>query len=266
MDIIREFFGIGGYRREPEGYLSWQHLTFVTALLIIMCTAAVLLGRRNRRRTEKEKNRVLLAAAIAINGFELIKIAARCIDSGIEEILYLLPLFLCSVQLIAIPLAALSKGRLREAALDFIVIFGPVGALLGTYAAGQNYVAYPVLSADNVISGLTHSLSGFAAVYIMTAGMASMKRENVPVTYAIILSFCIPAYVMNHVIDYNYMFLAAGDGTPYDILYNFVGGHPVLYPLGVVGLFLLYITAFYQVYYLVCRYVTRRRRSRMSVR
>jgi len=52
-------------------------------------------------------------------------------------------------------------------------------------------------------------------------------------------------------LDYNYMFLVRGDGTPYDILYNLVGGHPILYPMGVILLFLLYIAAFYGVYYLI---------------
>ena len=258
-EIICEFFGYGGYKRAAEGAFSAEHLIFVTSLLAALAALAVVLGLRSRRRSEKEKNRVLVAAAIAINGFELIKIVAKCLEHGLQEILYLLPLFLCSVQLIAIPLAAQSKGRLREAALDFIVIFGPLGALLGTYAATQNYNAYPVLSVDNVISGLTHALAGFAAVYIMVSGMASMKRSNIPVTYAIILSFCIPAYVMNHVVDYNYMFLVSGDGTPYDILYNLVGGSKVLYPLGVVALFMLYIAAFYQVYYLVQAACRRRR-------
>lgn len=263
MEIIREFFGFGGYRRQAEGYLSWQHLLFVTSLLAAMTVLALLLGRRNRKRSEREKNRVLLGAAIAINGFEMIKIVTKCLQHGPGEILYLLPLFLCSVQLIAIPLAALSRGRLREAALDFVCIFGPVGAILGTYAAGNNYAAYPVLSMDNVISGLTHALAGFSAVYVMASGLSSMKRANIPVTYAIILSFCIPAYVMNRLIDYNYMFLMRGDGTPYDILYNLVGGSPVLYPLGVVFLFLLYITLYYQAYYLLRRVF--RRRSVMAM-
>ena len=48
------------------------------------------------------------------------------------------------------------------------------------------------------------------------------------------------------------MFLMRGDGTPYDIFYNLVNGSPVLYPLTVVGLFLVYIVAVYLVYYL-CR-------------
>ena len=250
-EIFREFFGIGGYKRQPEGFLSPAHLLFVTSLLTVMAVLAVVLGKRNRRCSCEEKNRVLLGAAIAINGFELIKIVSECLKSGLDRIPYLLPLFLCSVQLIAIPLAALTKGRLREAALDFIVILGPVGALAGTYGAAQNYGCYPVLSVDNVISGLTHGISGFAALYILTSGMASMKRHNIPITYAIILSFCIPAYVMNHLIGYNYMFLMRGDGTPYDILFNFFKGDPVLYPLSVVLLFFIYIAAYYQVYYLV---------------
>ena len=43
----------------------------------------------------------------------------------------------------------------------------------------------------------------------------------------------------------------AGDGTPYDVLYNLVNGNEVLYPLGVVLLFLLYISVFYLIYFAV---------------
>lgn len=53
------------------------------------------------------------------------------------------------------------------------------------------------------------------------------------------------AYIANILIPYNYMFLMAGDGTPYDILYNLVNGSLVFYPILVVALFLLYISLFY---------------------
>lgn len=59
------------------------------------------------------------------------------------------------------------------------------------------------------------------------------------------------AYLANILIDYNYMFLMRGDGTPYDIVYNLVNGNPILYPLFVVLLFIVYITLFYAVYFLV---------------
>ncbi len=249
---MKEFFGFGGYSREPEGYFSWQHLTFVTSLMVIMVLLAVLFGLRNKGKDPFAKNTVIIWAAILIDSVELFKIIMMCWRANdpmgwTTE----LPLFLCSIQLIAIPLAAFSKGRVKEASLDFVCIFGVLGAVFGTYLAGQNYASYPVLSLDNVASGITHSISGFTALYILIAGMASMKKQNIWITFTILIGFCVAAYIANICLDYNYMFLMQGDGTPYDILFNLVGGSPVLYPLGVVVLFLLYISGFYLTYFCI---------------
>ena len=249
---MKEFFGWDGYTREPEGFLSWQHLFFVTFLMAVMVTLAVILGRRNRNGSDSQKNRVLIAAAILIDAFELFKIVIICLRSGdAMSWIYELPLFLCSIQLIAIPLAAFTKGRMRQAALDFVLIFGILGALLGTYGAGNNYGSYPVLGFDNVVSGITHSISGFSSLYIAISGLTSMKRKNMPITFAILLGFCASAMTANVIIDYNYMFLVRGDGTPYEILYSLVGGNPILYPTGVILLFVIYIFAYYGVYFFV---------------
>ena len=256
---MREFFGFGGYQREAEGAFSWQHLAFVTALMIVMTLLAVYLGRRNKNATPAQKNRVLIWSAVLIDGFEIFKILILGLRS--EDPMFwtmVLPLFLCSIQLITIPLAAFSSGRIKEAALDFVSIFGLLGAVLGTYGAAQNYGVYPVLSFDNVVSGITHCISGFTALYIMIAGMASLKKENIWITFLVLLSFCAAAYGANILVDYNYMFLMQGDGTPYDILYNLVNGNRVLYPLGVVALFLVYIGAFYGVHYLLVRRKSRK--------
>ena len=157
---MKEFFGFGGYNRTPEGYLSWQHLTFVTTLMVIMIALAIFFGLRNQNKDDKTKNKVIVVSAIMIDAFEIFKIIICCIRSNsINGLLHNLPLFLCSIQLIALPLAAFTKGRLKEACLDFVFIFGILGALAGTYGAGQNYSCYPVLSFDNVVSGITHSIS-----------------------------------------------------------------------------------------------------------
>lgn len=251
---MKEFFGFGGYQREPEGFLSWQHLTFVGSLLIIMVVLAIVLGKAKRDKTPKEQNAVLIWAAILIDAFEIFKIVLLCFRSkSTDAILHNLPLFLCSIQLIALPLAAFTKGRVKESAVDFVCIFGILGAVFGTIGAGQNYNAYPVLGFDNVVSGITHSISGFASLYIMFARMAHMEKKNMVITFAILVSFCVAAYVANILVDYNYMFLMAGDGTPYDILYNLVGGSKIFYPLGVVVLFILYILLFYWVFHLAHR-------------
>lgn len=254
-----DFFGLGEYSngefhfiREPSGAWSWQHLTFVSFLIVSMIALAIWIGLRQKHKRIESKNRVLVWCAFLINGFEIVKIVVLCIRcQNPWHWLYVLPLFLCSIQLIAIPLAAFSSGRIKEAALDFVMLFGILGAIFGTVGAAQNYACYPVFSMDNVFSGITHSISGFASLYIAISGMTSMKKKNFPITLGILLFFSVAAYVANIILDYNYMFLMSDDGTPYSIFYNLVGGHPVFYPLIVVGLFVVYILAYYAIYYFV---------------
>lgn len=243
---IKEFFGFGGYERAAEGYFSWQHLLFVSILNVLMIASAVILGKKLKNKDDNRKNKVLVYAAIALNAFEIFKIILLSFrQQNALHILYNLPLFLCSIQLITLPLAAFSKGRLKEAALDFVTIFGPLGAVIGTYFAGNNYSVYPVISFDNVVSGITHTLAGFAALYILFSGMAFMNKRNIYITLTILGGFCVAAYIANIFLDCNYMFLSRGDGTPYDIVYNWVDGHVLFYPLIVVGLFIVYIFLFY---------------------
>ena len=172
-------------------------------------------------------------------------------DWEVITLAYVIAVFLCSISLIALPIAAFSKGRFKEAATDFVCIFGILDAVFGTIGAAQNYNAYPVLSIDNVVSGITHTISGFASLYIVISGMASMKRRNLPICFGILFGFCAAAFTANAAFDYNYMFLRRGDGTPYDIFYNLVGGNPIIYPAIVISLFVAYITAFCLIFNLI---------------
>ena len=205
---MREFFGFGGYQREAEGAYSWQHLLFVGSTIVLMFILAFIIGLRNRNKDDKTKNKVLIASAILIDSIEIFKIVLLCFRSHDPMHWKLtLPLFLCSIQLITIPLAAFSKGRVKEAALDFVFVFGILGALAGTIGAAQNYSVYPVLSFDNVVSALTHTISGFCSLYIVISGMESMKKENIWILLSILGGFMIMAFIANEIIPYNYMFL-----------------------------------------------------------
>ena len=254
---MKEFFGLEkrpdgefDFLREAEGAWSWEHLTMVAVFIITMIALAVVLGLKFRPAPMAQKNNVLVVCALLINAFEIIKIIVLCIRcQDAFHWLYVLPLFLCSVQLIALPLSAFCHGRVKEAALDFVLIFGVLGAVFGTIGAAQNYNAYPVLSMDNVFSGITHSISGFASLYIGISGMTSLKKKNIPLTCAILLGVSVVAYIANLLLDYNYMFLMYHDGTPYSLVYEWVGGNAILYPLMVVGLFIAYIALFYGIYY-----------------
>ena len=267
MNAIKWFFGFAEYKEyELHNAWTWKHLLFVSYFIVVMIGLALFIGFLMRGESNKSKNKAIIASAIAINAFEMIKIVVACIDSDnvVRTIrCTLLPLFLCSIQLIALPMAAFCKGRLKEASLDFVMIFGILGAIFGTIGAAQNYNAYPVLSFHNVVSAITHSISGFASIYIMTSGMLSLKKKNLWITFSIIGVFSVAAYLMNvfNGIAYenrvfnengkaaasNYMFLMHHDDTPYFIFYNMVGGNKVLYPLLVVGAFIAYAYLIYMI-------------------
>ena len=250
--MLKEFFGFGGYTRTPEGAYSWQHLLFVGLVTIIMIGLAIFLGLRNKNKDEKTKNKVLIWAAILIDGFEIFKLiifATRAHD--ITTLRTSLPLFLCSIQLITIPLAAFSKGKIKEASMDFVVLFGILGGIAGTIGAAQNYNAYPVLAFDNIVSAITHNISAFTGLYIIISGLITLKKENIWIVCAILFTFIILALIANKVLDYNYMFLRNHDGTPYFIFYNMVNGNKILYPIVVVLAFLVYMAIFYLVFYLI---------------
>lgn len=246
MFLLGDFFGFGGYKRTPEGAWSWQHILF-TALMV--CTAvflAIFLGLKNKDNNEK-KNKIIIISAIAIDSFEIFKIIILCIRSGAvwDTIIHTLPLFFCSLMLIVLPLAAFCKGRIKEASLDFILIFGLIAGVLGTVGAAQNYNAYPVLAFDNVVSAITHCISAFSSLFIGITKMAKLDKKNMWICFVILLTVSIISLIVNKLIPYNYMFLERGDGTPYDIFFNLVKGNSILYKMIVIGLFGILIVLFY---------------------
>ena len=214
-----------------------------------MIAIAVVVGLKYKNKEQKEKNKVLIFSAILMNGFELVKIIALSIRyQDPFHFRYVLPLFLCSIQLIAIPMAAFCKGRVKNACLDFVFAFGILGATFGTIGSTQIYAKVPVLAMDSVFSAITHCISGFASLFIGVSGMTSMKKRDLSITLGVLLGFSVVAYIVNHIVGYNYMFLMYHDGTPYLYFYNLVNGNRVLYPLMVMLLFVLYVCVFYLIY------------------
>ena len=247
-----DFFGFGGYQREPEGWGSWQQLLLVTSFVVAMVFFAVFFGMRYRHEEEAKKLFVLKVTAIVLDTIELTRIVVLSFRSGNPmQFMYHLPLFLCSFQFITVPIAAFGKGRIREVATDFLFLFGILGSIAGTYGAGQNYSAYPVWSFDNVFSTITHTMSGFAGLFVVISGLLTLKAKNIKWVVITLFGFAVVAYIVNISIDYNYMFLMRGDGTPYDNFYNLVNGNRILYPLTVMFLFVLYMGAVYGVAYAI---------------
>lgn len=257
-DGIRIFFGFTPDPREAEGFFSPAHLLFVSAMLLITVTVALLTAKKRRGKGREERLHPLKYAAVIMLFCESLKAVILCTRGrGLSELRGILPLFLCSVMLFALPLAAFARGRVREAALDFSLCFGPLCAVAGTYLAA-NIFSSPILSFDVLVSVATHCISGFAGVYIGAAGLAGMKPQDRPVTALILLLFEAAALIVDIIqletpYQSNYMFFTTPDGTPFSILEAAAGGTGPLYTLLVALTYFAYLILFELVYALLTR-------------
>ncbi|MCQ2354174.1 MAG: YwaF family protein [Clostridia bacterium] len=254
-EAIKEFFR-WTCNRDPEGWFSCQHILYVSIMVSIAVSMGILLGRKNRKKGFENKLKVLKTAALVMLGFELIKIVVITIRvKDFWQIRSMFPLFLCSIMLFALPLAAFGKGRIREASLDFSFIFGIICCLSGTYLAGNYFDNCPVLSFDPMVSVTTHCISGFSSLYIASSGLISMKKKNTWISALILLLFEAAALIVdilqtNTDYEHNYMFLMEDSGTPFSICTSIAGGNQVLYTIFVAILYFIYLALFYAGYYL----------------
>jgi len=236
------------FDRLPEGYMSWQHLLTVSIAFALVVFLAIFFGRKNKTKSRSEKLKVVMVAAIVLDSVEVLKlIVSVIITKDIAILLGYLPLFLCSIPLIVLPVAAFSKGRIQQATLDFMVMFGLLGGLLGTYLAGNIYSIFPVIHFFTLNSLITHMTSAFAALYIAISGLHSFEKRNILISIGILGFFMIVAEsvnLLNTGYQSNYMFLSSGDGTPFTIIESVFPAHTVGYAVSVALCMWIYLIGF----------------------
>lgn len=271
MDYIKIFFDFAPDPREPEGWLSWQHLLFSTLVVLLFVAAAVFCGIRARRADEKYTRRVLVVSTVTMLTLEVIKIVLCCFRYHDPlEWLSVLPLFLCSIMLFSMPIATFGHGRAAQSAADFSFIFGPLCMLAGSYLAANYFSGNAVLSYAPMNSVIEHAISGFFGLFLIIAGRVKIERRRY-LDYSIILGgFELLAWLancMNHApnpingqeYEDNYMFFTRDSGTPFSIVVTLTGGNPVLYTLAVASLYFIYMFLVIAVYRLINRLIAKKK-------
>ena len=255
-DYVARYFGFGPALYEAEGWFSWQHIVFVTVCIAITVLLAVLCYNKTKNKPRESQIKVLKVAAIIMVSAELIKIILHMFEChDFWAFRGVLPLFLCSILLISLPVAAFGKGRIQEAAMDFTMIFGYIACIAGTYLAA-NIFSSPILSFGVNVSVFTHCISGFAALFITLSKLAKMEVKNIWIVALILLTFELLALAVDLLqkdsgyMD-NYMFFTSDSGTPFTIITTMVGGIPWLYTIAVMLLYFIYMGLFIGGYHLV---------------
>lgn len=259
MITFGQFMGFEADPREPEGWLSWQHLTYVTAIIAMTVLLALWLGKRNRGKSLQEKKKTLRIAAIVMLASEITKIIIYCIQDGSVGIVRSnLPLFLCSIIFFTLPMAAFGKKRISEAAMNFTFVFGMLCCTAGTYLAANIYSGSPILSYSCIASNTAHCIGGFSAIYIGASGLAKMHRGDRWIMTLILGAFEAIALIVDILqtgsnYECNYMFFTNPSGTPFTICMDLVHGIQPLYTAFVAALYFAYLFLFILVWSLISR-------------
>ena len=265
-EALAVYFGFAEDTRPQVTYLSWQQLTYVTAMVVAALIIGIVLGRRSRKKPFEKRITSLKVMSVVMVACELLKIAVICLRvHDISQARSLYPLFLCSIMLFALSIAAFAKGRLQKAALDFSIKFGFLCMVAGTYPAANMFPSQ-LLKFELNVSTVTHCLSGMGAAYIASAGLVSMEKRNRGISYAILVGFEILAlaadlWQRNSAYQSNYMFFMQSDGTPFIMYENFCGGTGPLYTILAFLTYPAYLLLFDTVYSLIKKRPGRRKKE-----
>ena len=263
MNFYEWFFEEKG--RAPAGLFSFAHLFSVTLALGIFLTLAVFLGKKCRD-NEKRQNLVLLIAGIAIVTLQLAKITHLLIhtDNIVDCLIGNAPLYFCDIMIFVIPLAAITRGRFREWCLDFIAICGLLMGFMGNYFAGNLYPSHAVISWSAMVALTNHCISAFTSLFIWVSKINKMEKKNIPYVIGLLFVFMTIALIMAYAFNKNFMFFFNGDGTPFTLFHDMVGGNKIAYQIIIYILQCGYIGGFYAFYYPFMKWIKKRKTMKVE--
>ena len=208
--------------------------------LLLLALAGVIL----RGKSERAKKTVLVAACIlTLIGFFVYKYFLS-IDAEFNEATAAmggfnwwgeLPLQLCNINMILIPIAVLTN---RRPLMSFCFFVGPLGALMALVMPGTGFDGYPILLPRMLGYYGTHFMVIIDALALAVFGLYRPRFRDLPGTIAALLAVSLAVFGVNVLLraaglhpKANYFFSMETEGNPVlELFYRFVP-YPYLYEL-----------------------------------
>lgn len=215
-----------------------------------------LIGILMRKKSESFKGAVLAWMMIAtVVGFFMYKYALS-VDTDYEVILDQankggfrwwseLPLQLCNINMILIPVAIFTKKR---PLFNFCFFMGPLGAAMALLMPSIGFEAYSILLPRMMGYYFTHLMVFFGSIALVAYGLYKPKfRDIIPTVITVLcVSFCIFLIDMlmrrTGINEYaNYFYLVETEGNPVlELLHSWIP-YPYLYILPCTPVLILYM-------------------------
>ena len=200
--------------------------------LLVLIAASLLLRRKN----ERTRTLVLCCACWAtLLGFIAYKYALS-VDAEFNVLTASmggfnwwgeLPLQLCNINMLLIPVAVLKKNR---ALLSFCFFIAPLGALMALVMPGTGFEAYPIYLPRMLGYFGTHFMIFIEGLAIVTFGLYRPRWRDIPLTILVLFVIALAVFGVNMLLratglhpKANYFFSVETEGNPLlDLFYSWL--------------------------------------------
>lgn len=198
-----------GFDLYCPGHLVW---------LAAIAAAAVIFARYYMKQEDGRKARIKKFFAVALLCSEIVKDSIIIIIGA--PIKSYLPLHLCSFAIFAMLCDAFGKNtNLPKQMLAYAFLPGAVSALLFC-----NWTEYPFFNFMNIHSFVFHGWIVIYVVMLYASGEIRVSYRGLWKTVGVIGICAVPVYILDKIIDENYLFLnEASEGSPLVILWDVFG-------------------------------------------
>lgn len=196
--------------------LGFRHVLLL--LVLAGCLIAGLSWIRQLQPTQAQ--RALYGAAILVPTLELSH-SVWLYLTGTTELIKLLPLHLCGLQSLFIPLAVFTKFTCFR---DFVYATSLLGGIFGTVMPSGVADYYPLWSFQTLQTFALHGLLIFVPLAMIVCGKHRPSVQRFPRVLCLFLLAALVVGIVDRVFGENYMFLfAAPAGTPLVWIFNTFG-------------------------------------------
>ena len=208
------------------------HIVWIVVFAVICLTS--ILWYRKQDAHKRKLWKITVASLLLLD--ELFKVVMLIIG-GRYNVSYL-PLHLCSINIFVIAIHAWKPSETVGGYLYTIGIPGAMAALLF-----PSWTSLPFMNFMHLHSFTVHILLALYPITLFATGEIKPQTKKIPQYLLLLLAMAVLIYIINLLLDTNFMFLMQADpGNPLAIFEQIWGNHLLGFPVIIAGvLFVKYI-------------------------
>ena len=219
---------------EGEGFSLFGalHMSWIAVFVIVTVINCVIY----RRMVDHNRSIWRKTVAVLLVIDELFKMAMLAVG-GRYNLTYL-PLHLCSINIFVVAIHAWKPKDITSSFLYTVCIPGAIAALLF-----PSWATLPAGNFMHIHSFTIHILLAMYPIVLTVGGEIKVRIKQIPKCLLFLLFMAVPIYLLNILLDTNYMFLMyAEEGNPLYLFEQMWGSHLFGFPIIILGvLFVMYL-------------------------